>query len=369
MLTLNTKKLGFGLMRLPKIGGKEDIEQTKKMVDYAISHGYCYFDTAYVYDNGLSEMAVNEVLTKRYNRSDFYLATKFPYYAIKSKEDRMPLFNEQLKRTGVKFFDLYLIHAISKDNLSKVDKFDGWEFSKELKEKGLVKHIGFSFHADAELLEQLLIKHPEVEFVQLQINYIDYDDEIIQSKKCLDLCIKYNKPVIVMEPVKGGSLAILREDTAKILQNLDNFSSLASYALRFAANLQNVIMVLSGMSNMEQMIDNINTFNNMTPLSTKEMQAIDDVVKSIKSINTIPCTACKYCVKGCPKNIQIPDIFKCYNDFIKYNDIKAVKMSYSWAIEDAGKASDCVNCKKCEASCPQHIKITEHLKNAAKLLE
>lgn len=369
MLSISTKKLGFGLMRLPKINGEEDIEQTKKMVDYCISYGYNYFDTAYVYDNGLSEKAVKEVLTNRYNRSDFILASKLPYWEVETLEDRERILQEQLERTGVEFFDMYLIHSITKGRVEHIDKLDAWNYAISLKERGIAKNIGFSFHDKAELLDELLTKHPEMEFVQLQINYADYDDETIQSKKCLEVCIKHNKPVIIMEPIKGGSLAVLNESTAKILKDANPNATLSSWALRFVAGLPNIVTILSGMSNLEQVQENVQLFENMTPLTTEEENTLDKAVQSIRSLPIVPCTSCGYCKKGCPKNIPIPAIFSCYNEYIQYNNLRSAKTQYSWCTEDGYIAGHCINCKQCESVCPQHIEITKHLKDISKLFD
>lgn len=365
----NIPKLGFGTMRLPMKGNEVDLEQTKAMVDRFMEAGFTYFDTAYPYINGKSEEVVKEAVVKRYPREAFQLATKLPVWLVKKKEDCQKLFDTQLKRTGAGYFDFYLLHALDKDRAEKMEELGGWEFGKQMKEKGLIKHLGFSFHDSAQALDWILSRHPEAEFVQLQINYTDWDSKDVQSRECYEVARKYNKPVIIMEPVKGGSLAVMRPEIQKIFKQARPEMSVASWAIRFAASLEGVITVLSGMSNIEQMEDNLSFMSAFEPLNEDERKVINKVVDEVKKVPLIPCTACKYCVDDCPQNVNIPDIFKSYNDYKLYNNLDAAKGNYNWVVQSRGKASDCIACGSCESHCPQHIGIIENLKKIAKVLE
>lgn len=362
-------KLGFGLMRLPMNGSEVDIEQTKVMADRFMEAGFTYFDTAYPYINGKSEAAVKEAVVKRYPREAFQLATKLPTWMVKKKEDCQELFNTQLERTGAGYFDYYLIHALNKGSAMQMEELGGWEFGKQMKEKGLIKHLGFSFHDNAENLDWILSRHPEAEFVQLQINYFDWDSKDVQSKACYEIARKYNKPVIIMEPVKGGSLAVMRPEIQKLFKQVRPELSVASWAVRYAASLEGVITVLSGMSNTQQMEDNLSYMSGFEPLNEEEYKVIAQVVDEMSKTPLIPCTACKYCVDDCPQKVNIPDIFRSYNDYKLYNNLEATKGSYKWVTRDRGKASDCIACGACEGHCPQHISIIENLQEIAGVLE
>lgn len=373
---MKAKKLGFGLMRLPLLdandGGSIDIEQTKKMVDLFIERGFTYFDTAWMYCDFKSESATKEVLVDRYPRDKYTLATKLHAGFIKTKEDRDKIFNEQLRKTGVEYFDYYLLHDIGTHHYEIYEKLDCFTWLKDKKEKGLVKNIGFSFHDNAELLDKILTAHPEIEFVQLQINYLDWDSEGVQSRKCYEVATKHNKPVIVMEPVKGGTLAKVPSSVEDIFKDYNKKASIPSWAIRFAASLDNVMMVLSGMSNMEQILDNTEYMINFEKLNDKERELIDQAVDLINSNITVACTGCSYCTDGCPMNIAIPKYFSLYNadkQEIKEKDWTPQGEYYKNLTKTFGKASDCVECGQCEGVCPQHLHIIDRLKDVAEYFE
>ena len=364
------KKLGFGLMRLPMIGEQVDIEQTKQMVDLFLEKGFTYFDTAYGYLNGQSEAAVKGCLVDRYPRESFQLATKLPAWAgAKNAEEAKQMFYTSLERTGAGYFDFYLLHNLGADRTAIFEEYKIWEFALELKKKGLIRHLGFSMHDTADALEEILQKHPEAEFVQLQINYADWDNPKIQSRKCYEVARKYKKPVIIMEPVKGGALASLPEHIARPFQIVEKDASLASWAVRYAASLDGLITVLSGMSNLQQMQDNLSYMEDFQPLTDAERKVIAQAVTALNEMEQIPCTDCKYCMKGCPKNVVIPDIFSAMNHYLMYQNLAGASGNYDFATRNGGKASACIACGQCEAVCPQHISIIEELKRSAQTFE
>lgn len=363
------KKLGFGLMRLPMNGDEIDMDQTKKMVDTFMSKGFTYFDTAYVYIGGKSEVALKEAVVDRYPRDSFQCATKLPLWDQKSREELQEILDTSLQRAGLEYYDFYLLHAMSAERAQKADELRAWDFMKQVKAQGKAKHIGFSFHDSAEALEDILKNHPEMEFVQLQINYADWESDSVQSRKCYQVARKYNKPVIIMEPVKGGSLATMTPEVQKLFKDANPDASIPSWAIRYCASLEGIITVLSGMSNEEQLNDNVSYMEDFQPLTDSERQVVAKAVEILNNTPTIPCTACKYCVDGCPQKINIPGVFSAMNNFTLYNNLPGAKGSYQNAVKDGGKAGDCIQCGNCEAHCPQHIQIIEELKKATATLE
>lgn len=362
------KNFAFGCMRLPMNGEEVDLEQTKKMVDTFIEQGFNYFDTAHGYIQGKSEKALKECLTSRYPRDKYILTDKLTANFFKKEEDIRPLFESQLEICGVDYFDFYLMHAQGAGNYAHFKECHAYETAFELKKEGKVRHVGISFHDKPEVLEQILTEYPEVEVVQIQFNYVDYDDPAVQSRACYEVCRKHNKPVIVMEPVKGGNLVNLPEDAKAVLDELYGGSP-ASYAIRFAAGFPGMMMVLSGMSSMEQMNDNLSYMKDFQPLNEAELAAVKKVQEIFKSKNLIPCTACRYCIDGCPKHISIPDLFAIMNTKQIYHDWNADYYYNVVHTAPGRKASDCLKCGKCEKVCPQHLQIRNLLEDVAKEFE
>ncbi len=371
------KKLGFGLMRLPQTDPNNsaaiDIEQLKEMVDLFLSKGFTYFDTAWMYNGFESERAAKAALIERHPRESFTLATKLHSAFINSLEDRDKVFNEQLEKTGAGYFDYYLIHGIEGEMLKKYEELKCFDWLLEKKEQGLVRHCGFSFHDTPEVLDRILTEHPQMEFVQLQINYLDWNSSWIQSAKCYEVACKHNKPVIVMEPVKGGTLARISPEAEKIFTDYDPERSIPSWAIRFVASLENVMVVLSGMSNLAQIENNTSYMQDFQPLTEEEKQMCFKVADVINSQIAIPCTACHYCTDGCPMHIAIPEYFSLYNE-----DMREHLEEKGWTINFSnydsltrkfGKAGDCIQCGQCEGVCPQHLSIIEYLKDVAKHYE
>lgn len=372
----NEKKLGFGLMRLPLADKNDaaniDIEEVKRMVDAFIEKGFTYFDTAWMYCGFASEKATKLALVDRYPRDKFTLATKLHSGFFNSLEDRDKIFNTQLENTGVEYFDYYLLHGIEAGSYPKYEEFDCFNWIREKKRQGLVRHMGFSFHDTPELLDEILTKHPDMEFVQLQINYLDWESEWIHSHACYEVAAKHGIPVIVMEPVKGGTLAKLPDEAEKLLKDYAPDASIPSWAIRFTASLDNVMLVLSGMSNMEQMQDNLSYMENFKPMTEEEKQLCFKAADIINSQIEVPCTGCSYCTEGCPMKIAIPQYFSLYNEDMREAEDKGWTVNltnYELLSKKFGKASSCVECGQCEGVCPQHLPIIEHLKSVAKRYE
>lgn len=362
------KNFGFGCMRLPMVNGEVDTEEMNRMVDVFLENGFNYFDTAHGYLDGKSEKALKTSLADRYERSRFILTNKLTNFFFKKEEEIRPFFEQQLKDCGVEYFDYYLMHAQSADNFKFFKSCKAYEIAFALKEEGKVKHVGISFHDKADVLEQILTEYPQIEVVQIQFNYVDYDDPAVESRKCYEVCRKHGKPVIVMEPVKGGNLVNLPQSAMDIFSELGE-SSPASYAIRFAAGFEGIEMVLSGMSNLEQMTDNISYMKEFQPLNRAEMEAVQKVQEIFKGMNLIPCTACRYCEAGCPQKIAIPNLFAIMNAKQIYHDWNADYYYNSVHTAPGRKASDCIKCGKCEQACPQHLEIRRLLEDVAKEFE
>ena len=362
-------KLGFGLMRLPQKDGVIDVEQTKEMVDLFLEAGFTYFDTAWAYAG--SEDAIRQALVERYPRERFQLATKnAAWIGCKTREEAIAQFDTSLKQTGAGYFDFYLLHNIGEGRTKYFDDFDMWSWIQEKKKEGLIKHIGFSFHSTPEALDEVLNQHPEMEFVQLQINYADWENPAVQSRACYEVARKHGKPVIIMGPIKGGMLANPAESVAEVLKNAEPDSSVASWAVRFAASLDGVITVLSGMSSVEQMKDNLSYMKGFQGLNGEQQAVIAKAQEELKKIPLIPCTTCNYCAKVCPKNIGISGSFTAMNLLTLYKDKAFAKHQEEWLVGGHGKdhADQCVKCGKCEEACPQHIKIRENLEEVCEAL-
>lgn len=362
---------GFGCMRLPMKAGKVDYKEFSRMADAFIEAGFNYFDTAHGYINGQSETAIRDCVAKRYDRSSFLLTNKLTAPYFNKQEDIRPFFEKQLAWCGVDYFDFYLMHAQDKNIYQKFKRCKAYETAYAFKEEGLIRHFGISFHDKADVLDRILTEHPEIEIVQIQFNYVDYEDASVESRKVYKVCEKHGKPVVVMEPVKGGSLVNLPADADKILRVLNGGSN-ASYAIRFAASFPNMAMVLSGMSDMEQMEDNISAMKNFEPLSDTEMEAVRKVCDIFKGLNLIPCTSCRYCIEEsqCPKGIRIPDMFSSLNAHEAFHNWNT-GYYYNNIITGGGhgKASECIKCGKCEKVCPQHLSIRELLQDVARTFE
>jgi len=365
-------KLGFGLMRLPQKDGQIDLEQTCRMVDMFLEKGFCYFDTAYGYGDGASERAMKAALIDRYPRDSFYVATKLPAWAgAKTTEEAQAMFYTSLERTGAGYFDFYLLHNLGEQRTHYFDEFGIWDFLAQRKAEGLIRHLGFSFHDKAAELDKILCAHPEAEFVQLQINYTDWENPSVEARKCYEVARRHNKPIVIMEPVKGGNLANPPEHIRAIFDQARPGMSPSSWAIRFAASLEGVLTVLSGMSNVEQMADNLATMAAFEPMTEKDLAVIEQARQAYAAIPTVPCTACEYCIKGCPQNINIPGIFNVYNSWLQFGNLGLTRGSYNWqtAGHQMGKGSDCIGCGACEQVCPQHISIRETLQKAVGVFE
>ena len=367
-MELFKKNFGFGCMRLPMKDGEVDTTECSAMVDTFLDNGFNYFDTAHGYIDGKSEIALRECLTSRYPRDRYLLTDKLTNFYFKQESDIRPFFDNQLKACGVDYFDFYLMHAQGAENFTFFKRCRAYETALELKTEGKIKHFGISFHDKAAVLEQILSEYPQVEIVQIQFNYMDFDDPAIESEKCLQVCRRFGKPVIVMEPVKGGNLANLPEEAKTVFEAL-NGGSPASYAIRYAAGFQGIAMVISGMSDMAQMQDNIHFMKEFKPLNDVEMAAVEQVRRIFKSKNMINCTACRYCADGCPQHISIPDLFACMNAKKVFHDWNSDYYYNEVYTKHNGKASVCIQCGKCEKTCPQHLPIRDLLTDVANEFE
>lgn len=371
------KKLAFGMMRLPLTDPADataiDYAVVNRMVDNFMSKGFTHFDTAAPYHKMTSEVAFRECVAKRYPRESYTLTDKLSLFMVEKEEDLEPFFAGQLERCGVEYFDYYWLHAMSAERTKRAEGMNAFQFVKEKKAQGKIRHIGLSFHDSAEALDKILTDHPEMEYVQLQLNYLDWEDPEVQSRKCYEVCCKHHKPVMVMEPVKGGVLASLVPEAEALLKQADPKASCASWAIRFAASLDNVCMVLSGMSTPEQMEDNLSYMEDFKPLTGEEIKLLEKVVEVIHSKATIACTACRYCVDGCPMGIAIPDYFALMNDLSKFGETRLDrnKQRYAQLTGEGGKglASACIGCGQCEGQCPQHLPIIQYLKDVAERFE
>ena len=365
--------LGFGLMRLPLTDpqNRESInyEILNKMVDYYLENGFNYFDTGYPYHNGMSEVAAKKTLVERYPRNSFILADKMPTFAITCTDDYQRIFDLQQQRCGVDYFDYYLLHNLGEKNYANTVKFGGFEYMQKLKSNKKVGKIGFSFHDKADKLDQILTEHPEMEFVQLQINYIDWENVSIESRKCYEIARKHNKPIIVMETLKGGVLAKMPETADKLFKAYDKNVSPASWAIRYAASMDGVVTVLSGMSNIEQMIENVGFMKDFVPMNNNEREIILQVTEIMNNSVAISCTACQYCIDDCPKQIPIPQYFSLYNNQNLYGILPLHANYYMNLSQKSGKAIDCIECKQCEKHCPQHIKISDEMKKVSTIFD
>ena len=369
------KKLGFGLMRLPLLdendGKSIDVERVKVMADRFIEEGFTYFDTAAPYHGLQSEAAFREAVVKRYPREAYTITDKFSMWMINEEMDMETFFQGQLDRLGVEYMDIYLLHAMNRNRFEDAKKMGVFEFVNQKKAEGKIKHIGFSFHDTADALENILNEWPEAEYVQLQLNYLDWEDERVQSRKCYEVALAHNKKILVMEPIKGGVLAVVSPVVEKLFKEYNPEASVASWAVRFVASLKNVVMVLSGMSDEAQMEDNLSYMKEFEPMNEEELQLVMKAADIIRNDIAVPCTGCRYCVDDCPMKIAIPDYFKVYNRLKQFQGLKLEdrRNEYNRVAENNGKASECIECGMCEGHCPQNIEIRKVLKDVAASLE
>ncbi|MDR1160639.1 MAG: aldo/keto reductase [Syntrophomonadaceae bacterium] len=370
---IRNNKLGFGMMRLPVTNPSDaasvDFAQLEEMADLFIASGFTYFDSAYIYHGGMSDVAIKKTLIERYDRDAFTLANKMPTFMVSAASDFDRYFSEQAERTGADYFDYYLLHDLDENNYANMRRHGGFEYVRKLKEQGRAKCIGFSFHDKAEVLDKILTEHPEMEYVQLQINYVDWESPAIESRKCYETAVKHGKPVIVMEPLKGGALVNIPAEAEKILKAARPSLSAASWGIRFAASLPGVIMVLSGMSTLGQVKNNVSIMKEFQALTEPEKEVIEQVREIIAAATAVPCTDCRYCADSCPQSIPIPDYFSLYNSHRLFGFNPIIHNYYRNLTLEYGKASDCVTCGQCAERCPQHIEIPEELVEVAKTFE
>lgn len=359
------KNFGFGCMRLPMVNGEVDKKETCRMVDAFLEAGFNYFDTAHGYLNGKSETALRDCLTSRYPREAYILTNKLSSHFIKEQKDIRPLFQAQLEACGVDYFDFYLMHAQDKNSFEKYKDIGAYETSLELLSEGKIKHFGISFHDKANVLDQILTEYPQIEVVQIQLNYVDFDDSSVESRKCLEVCRKHDKGAIIMEPVKGGSLVKLPEEAQRVFDELGGGSN-ASYAIRFAASQEGVIMTLSGMGDMAMMTDNLSYMTDFQPLNAQEAAAVDKVCAIFRGLGAVPCTGCRYCTEVCPQGIDIPNLFALLNAKRIFNNWNTAYYYDNINTREGTKAKDCLQCGACEGICPQHLEIRELLQAVSK---
>lgn len=366
---LSNSKLGFGLMRLPKDKqGQIKLDEVQRMVDSYMERGFNYFDTAYVYEG--SEDAIRQTLVEKYPRDVYTLADKLPAWKLTCQEDVERIFQESLNRTGVDYFDFYLLHSVEKSHYPTYEKYQCFDFIQEMKKQGKIKYMGFSFHDDADFLDKVLTEHPEIDFVQLQLNYLDWKNGVIQSRRNYEVARKHHKPIIVMEPVKGGTLASFSDDIERIYKDYAPQKSIASWALRYVASLEGVMTILSGMSNAQQMNDNLDTMTHFEKINNEEAKLIKQVTDQVLSYPTIPCTKCRYCTPGCPMHIQIPDLFTAYNSAKMYGENRRYDTYYKdHSTGDYQPAKACIACGQCESVCPQHLEIISLLKEVSEVFD
>lgn len=366
---LSNSKLGFGLMRLPKDKqGQIKLDEVQRMVDSYMERGFNYFDTAYVYEG--SEEAIRQTLVEKYPRDVYTLADKLPAWKLTCQEDVERIFQESLNRTGVDYFDFYLLHSVEKSHYPTYEKYQCFDFIQEMKKQGKIKYMGFSFHDDADFLDKVLTEHPEIDFVQLQLNYLDWENGVIQSRRNYEVARKHHKPIVVMEPVKGGTLASFSDDIEKIYKDYAPQKSIASWALRYVASLDGVMTILSGMSNAQQMNDNLDTMTHFEKINNEEAKLIKQVTDQVLSYPTIPCTKCRYCTPGCPMHIQIPDLFTAYNSAKMYGENRRYQTYYKdHSTGDYQPAKACIACGQCESVCPQHLEIISLLKEVSEVFD
>ena len=368
--TFKFSKLGFGLMRLPEKDREIDIPQLCNMVDAYMESGMNYFDTAYMYCEGRSESAIKKALVERYPRESFYLTDKLPQWMMSGINDRDRILNDQLERTGAGYFDLYLLHSVEDgSNYEGYVKYDCFNWAMQKKAEGKIKHFGFSYHGSPELLNEILTKHPEVEIVQVQLNYADWNNPVVRSGGLYEVLRKHNKPILIMEPVKGGMLASAAPEIEQLMKEVCPEASVASWALRFVASLPGVVTVLSGMSTEAQMKDNLKTFTGFHPLTEREQDVIKQAQAALAKNPTIQCTSCRYCCDGCPQGISIPDVFRAVNTLRLYGEDERPYMFYRGLTKKSGKAGDCIGCGQCESVCPQHLPIIKLLQEASERLD